>query len=512
MNVVLFPSMRPDTFRAMSRTISRRAILTGLAGIAATPMWANAPTTSKRPVLRPLSARERAALGPEPLIKAANLRGEVGFAVVDVATGEVLESYGTEITLPPASVNKAVTALYALSVLGGDHRFETRLVGNGPIVDGVLKGDLILEGGGDPTLDTDDLVTLAKSLAATGVRRVDGRFLVYGGALPSVDTIDGSQPPHVGYSPAISGLCLNFNRVYFDWKVSGANIDVTMEARGKSLRPPVRVARMDLSDRRGPVFEYESRNGQDRWSVARNVLKKDGGRWLPVRQPELYAGEAFAWIANRQGVALPTPEKTSSRPNGDVLVSHQSGDLTSILRDMLKYSTNVTAEMVGLAATKAKGQYAASLLRSARDMETWAKTELGMQKAKFVDHSGLGDASRMNAQELAKALVVLGQRDVLEPILKDIVLKNSQGGPDRDHPIKVRAKTGTLNFVSGLSGYMHAPDGRVMSFAIFAADAATRAALTRAQRERPRGAQSWNARAKKLQQQLIERWGLVYAG
>jgi D-alanyl-D-alanine carboxypeptidase/D-alanyl-D-alanine-endopeptidase (penicillin-binding protein 4) len=80
----------------------------------------------------------------------------------------------------------------------------------------------------------------------------------------------------------------------------------------------------------------------------------------------------------------------------------------------------------------------------------------------------------------------------------------------KDHPIKVNAKTGTLNFVSGLAGYLTGPDGTEMAFAIFAADESIRATLTRAERERPAGGVSWNRRAKKMQQQLIERWGVLY--
>ena len=76
----------------------------------------------------------------------------------------------------------------------------------------------VLAGGGDPTLQTDQLGDLVARLAGTGVRGATGRFLHWAGALPRIDRISDDQPDHVGYNPAISGLNLNFNRVHFEWK------------------------------------------------------------------------------------------------------------------------------------------------------------------------------------------------------------------------------------------------------------------------------------------------------
>ena len=95
-------------------------------------------------------------------------------------------------------------------------------------------------------------------------------------------------------------------------------------------------------------------------------------------------------------------------------------------------------------------------------------------------------------------------------MLKPVALRDSKGRPNKSHAIKVDAKTGTLNFVSGLAGYMTAADGTPLAFAIFTSDQASRGQIKREDRERPPGARTWNRRAKNLQQDLIERWGLVY--
>ena len=143
-------------------------------------------------------------------------------------------------------------------------------------------------------------------------------------------------------------------------------------------------------------------------------------------------------------------------------------------------------------------------------MSRWAGAALGMNRARLVDHSGLGDASRLTARDMATALVRVRKSGALRSILKPITMRHENGKVNKGHPIKVFAKTGTLNFVSGLAGYMVAADGTELAFAIFAADQGKRARIQRGDRERPQGSRSWNKRAKRLQQKLIERWGTLY--
>lgn len=485
--------------------ISRRLFLAGLgASIASGSALADAPVQSLRPQLR-----GDLPSGAERLIQSAGLRGEVVFAVADAETGVPVEAYGGDQGLPPASVAKALTALYALDVLGADYRFETILMADGPIENGVLNGDLILVGGGDPLLDTDDLATMAANLREAGITEVRGAFKVYDGALPYVFSIDPGQPDHLGYSPAISGTSLNFNRVHFEWKRAGADYGVTMDARTARYTPSVDMASMQVEKRSLPIYTYQPSARQDRWTVAKGALGNGGARWLPVRKPALYAGDVFRTLARANGIVLGRVQITRQVPQGTVLVVHQSDPLDSILRGMLKYSTNITAEMVGMMASKARGANMQSLADSAAEMNRWAAETYGVAGIAMVDHSGLGDASRVAPADLVTALVAARKDGALRPLLKKFTLADRQGRPVKDHPIKVDAKTGTLNFVSGLGGFITAPDGSELAFAIFTADVDHRATIPRALRERPDGARSWNNRSRKLQRALIERWGTL---
>lgn len=496
--------------RGMTKRHSRRAFLTFVAASFGTAGFANAPDTSLRPVARPDGGIGRAATSAEALIANAKLGGRVGFSVVDVSSGLVLEEEGARAGLPPASVTKSITALYALDVLGADHRYVTRLIATGPVSNGVLKGDLVLAGGGDPTLDTDALAGLAAKLKSAGVREVTGSLRTYGGALPLVPQVDTDQADHVAYNPTISGLNLNFNRVHFEWKRSGGDYTVTMDARSAKYRPAVQVARMSVAERSGPVYVYKDAGSHDAWSVSRGALGNGGARWLPVRKPDAYAAEVFASFARSQGIVLKPGQPVGAAPGGNVIATHQSVALRDILQDMLRYSNNMTAECVGMSATVRRKGRVESLRASAQEMSAWARAALSMTGASFVDHSGLGESSSVTASSMAKAMAAVHRQGALKPILKPFDLRHDDGSVNKAHPVKVTAKTGTLYFVSTLSGYMTARDGTELAFAIFTANEHLRETIVRGSDAPPDGARSWNRRSRQLQQKLIERWSTMY--
>ena len=493
----------------MQGKVSKRGFITGVLSTLACGANAGPLERSLRPKLRPGSLSSGSKPAPSDLgkvIEAAKLSGSVGCAVADVSTGDILEGYGDDIPLPPASVVKSITALYALAHLGPAFRFSTRLVATGPIQNGVLTGDLILVGSGDPSLDTDHLAGLVSELMKTGLRSVKGRFIVDGSALLMTPQIDEEQPPHVAYNPAVNGLNLNYNRVYFGWEKDADGYRIDMEARALRYRPAVKMARMQLKERGSPVYTYRDGGVWDEWTVSRSALSKEGARWLPVRKPNRYVGEIFQSLARAEGLYLPLAEVSRSMVPGVTLVSHESVSLADIVQKMLKYSTNLTAETVGMAATKTRLGTAVPLGESAAQMSRWARDRFGASGLSLVDHSGLSDRSRITADDMVRILIKARESTELYALLKDIKMRNSKGNLARSAPTGFRAKTGTLNFVAGLGGYVTTASGRELAFAIFSADRTRRALIPVAQRERPKGASSWNRRAKLLQYKMLNRW------
>ena len=487
----------------MRNKFSRRGVLAGLLAGAASPALANAPLQSLRPVPRPGSVGIPEAA---QIVAGAKLGGITAYAVAR-ADGTVLEAHAARALLPPASVAKSVTALYAMDALGASYRFATVLMGTGPIEDGVLKGDLILKGTGDPIFDTDALGGLAGQLADAGVKNIEGGFFVDGRALPPLDQIDPAQLAQSGYNPSVSGINLNYNRVHFEWRRAEGSYDLTMDARARRYQPSVRSATMRMVSDAYPVFTHRKGDTREHWTVARPALGNGGARWLPVRMPERYAGDVFRTLAGSMGVKVPVAELEVAPLRGAVLASHISPSLRGLCGGMLRYSTNLTAEVLGLRATQAQGVEPDSLVASAAEMNAWARDAHGVEMA-LVDHSGLGDASRVSCDGLVRMMT---RAEGLEPMLKTIAVKDAQGAVRENAPYNIRAKTGTLNFVSSLAGYVTPQGGERLSFAIISADLARRAAIPENDRERPAGSKTYARSARKMQQALIARWAAIGA-
>lgn len=427
-----------------------------------------------------------------------------GYLLVDLGDGQVLDAREADRAFPAASVVKLVTALYALEAPGPDYRFTTRLIAGGPVEDGRLSGDLALVGGGDPVLDTDALGALAAELG--GLRAVSGRFLVDAGALPAIERIADDQPDAAGYNPAIAGMNLNFNRVYLQWAPGASGPMTAFSAPGERFDVDVPFVRAEVSRAvREPTHGFGP--GGEIWRLPARGMQGKGSLWLPVREPVAYAGEVFAALAGRAGLAL-TPAGAGAAGAGAPLAERRGAPVSDLLRGMLFHSTNLTAEVLGLRASQARGGAPGTLAQSATVMTDWARAEYGLETAVFANHSGLGDGSRINPREQVRVLARAADR--LPGLLRERPVADGKGGTFRAAGAKVLAKTGTLDFVSALAGYVECRNGRRLAFAIFAADLPARAAIRPEDRADPPGAALWVNRARAEQAALLRKWLSAY--
>jgi D-alanyl-D-alanine carboxypeptidase/D-alanyl-D-alanine-endopeptidase (penicillin-binding protein 4) len=162
----------------MLRELAAAAALAAVLGAAARVCAAPAPPLSP---LRPYTPAQRASLNAlidrlavQPALRSAR----VGVSIVQATTGAVIAARDADKEFAPASNFKLLVAAAALAYIGPRHRFTTQLFARGALDGGVLDGDLLLVGGGDPVLDRSDLRSAVAAVAAHGIQTVTGSVIV----------------------------------------------------------------------------------------------------------------------------------------------------------------------------------------------------------------------------------------------------------------------------------------------------------------------------------------------
>jgi hypothetical protein len=150
----------------MSRVLTTLSALLATAALAAAAATA---TEAAAPDLGPALARALRAPGVDARRTAA--------LAIDLRTGEVVFRSNPGLALAPASAEKLAVSFVGLRLLGPGYRFRTEVAGAGELAGRTWRGDLLLVGGGDPTLARADLDALARAVAGWGVRRVTGSVL-----------------------------------------------------------------------------------------------------------------------------------------------------------------------------------------------------------------------------------------------------------------------------------------------------------------------------------------------
>ncbi len=276
MLVIFFNSIKIFLFRAFFALLLTFPALS----------FGQAPISSLVPVARQNIINSFRPVTFEKLLDKENLSATVGYVLLDLDNSEVIEAINPSLQFPLASLSKVITALYGLETLGPKHKFETVVLTTGTIENGILNGDLILLGEGDPGLTNDHLVYLVEELFNSGLREVKGNFIVSSGDNIYHPFIDPDQPGYLSYNPSISGLNLNFNRVLFNWKYVDNKYIFDLEA--KADINSVKVSTTDISFiKQKALFINENYNGKnDKWYFNEAFLKKAKQRWLPVRNSE----------------------------------------------------------------------------------------------------------------------------------------------------------------------------------------------------------------------------------
>ena len=424
-------------------------------------------------------------------------RTRVGIRVMDAANGRLFFAQRSGVLMDPASNQKVLATTTALVRLGADWRFRTELSGPLPNADGIIVGDVVLRGSGDPTLRSGDLDALATALARRGVRGIIGAVVAdprrIGADEPVADeegdageeaasAADASRDTPVGkLSPRVP-LVVNHGLMLVRVR-PGAEVGLPAEVTTTPADPSF-------------VIHNEARTKLHRHSRITVRLKVAGarievdvdGRIAPGRpgllfrrrvpQQALYAAALMRASLGAAGIvvrddarveAVPPPKPGRAVP---LLAAHDSAPLAILLRKINKDSENDYAERVleaagaevyGGAPTQDKG---VRLLREVIG-------ELGLPPGSYVPRngSGLGHANRITADAMAALLRTLYLDPRVGPELLQSLSVGGIDGTTRNRfkgtlaAERVRAKTGTLRGKSCLSGLVgDGPD--VLAFSI----------------------------------------------
>lgn len=422
-------------------------------------------------------------LGDEKLAAAT-----VAAMVRDAETGATLYSRDPGRRLLPASNTKLLVAAAALEFLGPEHRFETAALSLDTPQAGLIEGDVYLRGGGDPTLLPDDYDRLAADLAAAGVQ-------VIGGDLVADDTWfddvrlgpdwawDDEDRP---YAAQVSALTVAPDG---DFDAGTVAVDVSPgEAPGSPAQARlvpetehVQLLNQAVTggDSSSAPLSLDRQHGLNLLVLAGSVPEDAAPRrlWASVWDPTGHAAAVFGGALVRHGITIRgSARRGQAPPVASVLSRHLSGPLAQLLVPMLKLSNNGHAEVlvkeIGRRAL-GSGTWDDGLAETARSL-----SRLGLDPAalRVADGSGLSRRDLVSPEQLSALLVTLRGKPWFPAFLAALPLA---GNPDRlvggtlrsrmrEGPAagNVRAKTGTLDAVSALSGYVTTADGELLVFSV----------------------------------------------
>jgi D-alanyl-D-alanine carboxypeptidase/D-alanyl-D-alanine-endopeptidase (penicillin-binding protein 4) len=412
----------------------------------------------------------RAAVDANPIAGAT-----FGVVVMEATSGRVLFSAHGADALNPASNTKLLTAAAALSLLGPSSTYETALHG---AREGAVARSVALVGEGDPSLRARDLDALAAELAASGVRTVEGDIALDDarfGAQHLPPAFEQRPDEQAAYRASVSALAIDEAAITLNLRggMEGVRCDAWATPDGAVVVEGEAI----VAGRAALTSQFDAMaDGRLRVVVGGRCTTGPTVIRRRVEDPTRVVGFALAAALRRHGITHAGSYVLGApAPRPPQLASHRSLPLSTLLYEVGKDSNNFTAEMT-LLAIGAAAQSPASFVVAAERVVGWARAR-GVETAGLVlrNGSGLYDANRMSAMQLAQVLRAAWR----DPSIRDeFVAQLAVGGDDGTlrrrlaipgAPRVVRAKTGTLDDAVALSGYVLTADpSRTLIFSVLA--------------------------------------------
>lgn len=409
-----------------------------------------------------------APIAPNNLKQLRELFGQgSGVAAVDIDSNEVLFSFNDTQPLKPASVQKVILSGALLKNFQLDHKFSTDIfaVRNGEIVK-----QLVVRGYGDPALRIEELWLLARKIKRIGIKQI-GELIVDDAASQDPKSREGQR----AYLAGSSALAFNYNSITFE--VCPGEKGGRASVIADPFEFPVKLTGSIQTGGKGGGFsidEESAKSSGEQMSFRLSGSLRGGCTevYRTVSDPAIYFGVTLRNLLEQIGIKVGSGPRRGSVPEqAKKLFTHESKPIAEIIRDLNRYSNNFTAEQLVLLLGQSKG----GALSRERGLQSVANylSGLGFKSDEFsiIDGSGLSHDNRLSARILVRVLSDLG-RDTIQGAEFVGSLPYPGGiGTLRNRSFDlptgtVRAKTGTINGVSSLAGYLISQSNRRIAFAI----------------------------------------------
>ncbi|HMK85547.1 MAG TPA: D-alanyl-D-alanine carboxypeptidase/D-alanyl-D-alanine-endopeptidase [Steroidobacteraceae bacterium] len=430
-----------------------------------------------------------AAAVPTPVAQALAAErlptASASFAVLDTESGRVIASLNADTERSPASTLKLVTTFAALDLLGPAYVWQTRALAHGELRDGVLEGDLILKGGGDPYMTLERWWSFVRRVREQGLKRIAGDIVIdhtaFALAAEDPGAFDGR--PHHSYNSVPDALLVNFQSIEFRVVPNGATrtIDIVATPSPVNLAIDNRVGfahgRCSASAAR-VQFEIPSEEW-DRVVFSGRLSGECQERSLTrvLLRPESYAFGTFVELFRESGGQFDgkmrvAPAAADARP----LVDFDSLSLAEIARLINKFSNNVMARQLLLTLGAERYGGPATLEKADRAvLDWWRGRGLPLEGLVIDNGSGLSRSARISALEMAAVLLAAFHSPYAPEFIASLPLAGLDGTLKRrmlGAPAgSVRLKTGHIDGVSGVAGYVTSASGKTYVLVSFVNDA-----------------------------------------
>lgn len=419
------------------------------------------------------AAEDDLPLGVRSLLKLRQVPADsLSIYVEDVATGEIVLEWLPDEPRNPASTMKLLTTLVALDVLGPAYRWKTDVFALGNVEDGTLDGDLALRGHGDPFLVTERVWQLLRDIRQAGVTRITGDLLLDDSYFDVGEYDPGAfdRQPLRAYNVGPNALLMNFKvvrywfepdgnavRVRLDPHLDNLEVDNRLATRPGSCRGYQRGITVTMNDANDRVtFSGRFPSGCKAYAMDRTVLSHNEFAWGMFDSMWTELGGEFngTW---RNSVIDETLEP---------LLSFESPSLAEMIASVNKHSNNVmarhllytlSAEVLGAPGTEAGGRDVVS---------AWLDEHaLDLPRLRLDNGAGLSRDVRITARGMAALLRFAWRQPYMPEYLSSMSLTGLDGTLSRRFRKtnlvgKAHLKTGSLDHVAAIAGYLQGRSGR----------------------------------------------------